>query len=286
MIENQQTVTVKSVSQLREMVRAEKRQGRTVGLVPTMGALHEGHISLATASSQRCDCTVATIFVNPSQFSPDEDLDRYPRTLDSDVEKLQRASVDIVFIPETAEIYPNGYSSAVNPPAVANVLEGEFRPTHFQGVCTIVLKLFNIVMPDLAFFGQKDFQQVVVLKRMVADLNVPVEIAVCPIVRADDGLAMSSRNVFFDQPHRKIATSLFRTLQLAVKQIEDGQTDAHELMAEMRQRLIDGGVTSVDYAVIADPDTLRVQDRVEKPAVILIAAWVGTTRLIDNCLIE
>lgn len=285
MIENQQTVIVKSVRQLREVVRAQKQQGKTIGLVPTMGALHEGHISLAVASSQQCDCTVASIFVNPTQFSADEDLDRYPRSLDSDVEKLQLAGVDIVFVPEIVEIYPNGYSTSVNPPAVANLLEGEFRPTHFQGVCTIVLKLFNIVMPDRAFFGQKDFQQVVVLKRMVADLNVPVEIAVCPTVRCDDGLALSSRNVFFDQPQRKIALSLHRTLQFAVKQIDGGRIDSRELMAEMRQKLIDDGVTSVDYAVIAHPESLRVLDQIEKPAVILVAAWVGTTRLIDNCLI-
>ena len=270
---------------LRQHIQKAHLDQQTVGLVPTMGALHAGHLSLAETSSKGCDFTVATIFVNPTQFAPGEDLDKYPRTLQQDCEKLQAAQVDVLFTPSADVMYPPGFSTAVNPPEIAVSLEGEFRPSHFQGVCTIVLKLLNLVGPDRAFFGQKDYQQVAVVQKMVIDLNVPVEIVVCPTVREADGLAMSSRNVYLSDRQREIALSIHATLEFVKQQIRAGQRDAYELMAEMRQRLIDAGVDSIDYTAIADAKSLKVPDTIEGEVVALIAAYVGETRLIDNCLI-
>ena len=251
-----------------------------------MGALHEGHLSLASESAKQSDLTVATIFVNPTQFAPTEDLDQYPRTLDEDITALSEVGVDIVFAPKTDEVYPVGCTTSVNPPELASLLEGEFRPTHFGGVCTVVLKLLNMAMPDKAFFGQKDFQQACVIKQMVSDLNVSTKIVVCPIVRDHDGLALSSRNRYLSKDERAIALCLNQTLTYVSKEIQSGETDSHMLMAEMRQLMIDAGVTSVDYAAIADVDTLKIVDVVDVPVVVLLAAFVGKTRLIDNCVVE
>ena len=281
-----QLIAIKQLSELQRQLGQVRAAGKTIGLVPTMGALHAGHISLAMASVRQCDVTVATIFVNPTQFAEGEDLDEYPRTLQADLDKLWAAKVDFVFTPEKEDIYPPGFSTSVNPPKLAERLEGEFRPTHFGGVCTVVLKLLNMVGADIAFFGQKDFQQAAVLKQMVADLNVPTKIEVCPIIRDPDGLAMSSRNVYLSEEERKIALSLSQTLKYTRKQIESGDTDAYGLMTEMRQMLIDAGVTSIDYAAIADPDTLEVQEQITLPVVLLLAAHVGKTRLIDNELVS
>ena len=281
-----QLIAIKQLSELQRQLGQVRAAGKTIGLVPTMGALHAGHISLAMASVRQCDVTVATIFVNPTQFAEGEDLDEYPRTLQADLDKLWAAKVDFVFAPEKESIYPPGFSTSVNPPKLAERLEGEFRPTHLGGVCTVVLKLLNMVGADIAFFGQKDFQQAAVLKQMVADLNVPTKIEVCPIIRDPDGLAMSSRNVYLSEEERKIALSLSQTLKYTRKQIESGDTDAYGLMTEMRQMLIDAGVTSIDYAAIADPDTLEVQEQITLPVVLLLAAHVGKTRLIDNELVS
>ena len=274
------------VAGLQERLAQARANGDRVGLVPTMGALHAGHVSLAKRCNSECRFSVATIFVNPTQFAAGEDLEKYPKTLAEDCRQLQAAGVDVVFAPSTEIMYPNGCSTAVQPPDIAQLLEGEFRPTHFQGVCTIVLKLFNLVQPDRAFFGQKDFQQVAVIRKMVMDLNVPVEIISCPTVRDRDGLALSSRNVYLDSRERKIALSLSKTLKRVRELIGSGQRDTYELMTEMRQQLIDAGVDQIDYVSIADPLTLQVPSIVDGPVVALIAAHVGTTRLIDNCLID
>lgn len=271
---------------MNEIVQQLRSAGKRVGCVPTMGALHEGHLSLARASVAATDVTVATLFVNPTQFSPGEDLDKYPRQLQQDLELLGSVGVEYVFCPEADAMYPPGSSTSVSPPKVAKKLEGEFRPTHFGGVATVVLKLLNIVQPDVAFFGQKDFQQVAVIKSMVADLNVPVQIEVCPIVRDADGLALSSRNVYLSDEERKIALSISRTLNEAKSAIDSGQRDGFEVVTEMRQSLIDAGVTSIDYAVVANPDTLETADPIALPAVLLIAVYVGKTRLIDNCIVQ
>jgi pantoate--beta-alanine ligase len=273
------------IDALKRVVRQLKNNGQTIGLVPTMGALHEGHLSLVRESVRSSDQTIVTIFVNPTQFAPTEDLDLYPQTLEADVARLQAEGVDFVFAPARGEIYPTSFSSSIVPPAIANRLEGEFRPSHFAGVATVVLKLLNLTEADVAFFGQKDFQQVMVIKQMVADLNVPTEIKICPIVRDDDGLALSSRNAYLTEEQRVVALSLSQTLNHVEEQIRSGQRDGFEVITEMRQMLIDAGVESIDYAVVANPNTLATVDPIELPIVALIAAHVGNTRLIDNRVI-
>lgn len=259
-----------------------RQQGRRIGVVPTMGALHDGHRSLVRASLGQVDETIVTIFVNPTQFAPSEDLAKYPRPFEDDLQLLGSLGIATVFAPSEQEMYPSGSSTAVLPPMVSKVLEGENRPTHFGGVATVVLKLFQLTCADVAFFGQKDYQQVAVIRQMIADFNLPVELVACPIVREADGLALSSRNIYLSDEERQIALSLHRTLEYVEREIEAGERDGHLLMAAMRQMLIDGGVTIVDYAVVADPQTLEIQDDVRLPAVALLAAYVGATRLIDN----
>jgi len=272
--------------QLNTLTTELKSQQQTIGVVPTMGALHEGHLSLVQQSLAATNETIVTIFVNPTQFAPTEDLDQYPRPLSDDLEELASLGVKHVFVPVDGEMYPAGCSTTVQPPAVAMKLEGEFRPTHFGGVATIVLKILNMTRADVAFFGQKDFQQALVIKTMVADLNVNVDIRVCDIVRESDGLALSSRNMYLSAEEREIALTLSRTLEHVETLIREGQNDGFELITEMRQMLIDGGVTSVDYAAIADPETLKTSEFISLPAVALIAAHVGKTRLIDNRIIQ
>lgn len=276
---------IKTCSELVAHVRQAKSAGKTIGVVPTMGALHKGHVSLAVASKEATDETIATIYVNPTQFAPGEDLDKYPRTLESDLEMLESVGVDVVFVPTNEEMYPPNCSTTVTPAMVAKPLEGEFRPTHFTGVATLVLKMLNLTSADKAFFGQKDFQQVMVVKRMVADLSVQTEIVVCPTVRDPDGMAMSSRNRYLSDDERQRGLMLSKTIKHAENQIREGERDGFALITEMRQMLIDGGVDTIDYAVVANPMTLEAYDEIKLPVVALIAAHVGKTRLIDNVLI-
>ncbi|MCS7469516.1 pantoate--beta-alanine ligase [Stieleria sp. ICT_E10.1] len=281
---------LRTTEQATELVWRWRCRDASVGLVPTMGALHEGHLSLARTSVGRCDHTVTTIFVNPTQFAPHEDLSRYPRTLDADLEGLRREGVSAVFVPESDEIYPPGFSTSVQPPSVAQSLEGEFRPTHFQGVATVVLKLFHILPTTHAFFGQKDYQQLCVIRAMVRDLNVPIEIVACPTVRETDGLAMSSRNRYLNAEERIRALRLFAALDAAEQAVRDGQRDAAEIERIMQATLsADGpeqGVDSIDYAKLVDSQTLQPIPLIHDRAVALIAAKVGSTRLIDNRLID
>ena len=251
-----------------------------------MGALHDGHFSLARAAVQQADFTIATIFVNPTQFAAGEDLTTYPRTLEEDVEQLYELGIDCVFAPEPSEVYPDGFSTFVDPPQVSKSLEGEHRPTHFRGVATVVLKLLNMTSANKAFFGQKDYQQLVVVRQMVRDLNVPCEIVACPTMRAEDGLALSSRNRNLSEQERQQALSLSSTLELAESLIRDGERDTHVIMNEMKQSLIDGGVDTIDYAMVANADDLTIPDEIELPAVCLVAAYVGGTRLIDNRIVQ
>jgi pantoate--beta-alanine ligase len=276
---------ISTVADLRRWVKDRKASGQTIGVVPTMGALHDGHLSLAQASLLKADATVVTIFVNPTQFAPHEDFGKYPKNLSSDIVRLNKLGPITVFAPAVSEIYPAGCTASVVPPAVAKTLEGERRPTHFAGVATVVLKLLNLTSADFAFFGQKDFQQQLVVRRMVEDLNVATEIVVCPTERDSDGLALSSRNVYLSPSEREIALALSRTLNEVEKQVRAGQSDSYELIVEMRQMLIDAGVTSVDYAVIANPETLETPESINLPVVALVAAYVGKTRLIDNRVI-
>ncbi len=261
----------------------------TLGLVPTMGALHEGHLSLVRAARQTCDHVAATIFVNPTQFGPNEDLARYPRTLDSDLSLLEKEGVDLVFAPTAAEMYPTGtLSTFIDPGDLGNRLDGRSRPGHFRGVCTVVAKLFNILQPDRAFFGQKDAAQVAVLRAMLRDLNLPVEITVCPTVRDPDGLALSSRNRFLSPEQRHEALALSQSLRCAENAIAQGERNAAALLARMRNHLTSPALR-LDYLEIVNADTLLPVSQVHPNTLLAIAAYLGEkphqTRLIDNLLI-
>ena len=272
-------------------------RNETVGIVPTMGALHEGHLSLVRMSRDRCQKTVVSIFVNPTQFGPGEDLDRYPRTLKADLAKLRDESVDAVFIPTAKVMYPKGFSTFVEPPEVAKSLEGLCRPNHFRGVTTIVLKLFHAVPATHAFFGRKDYQQLRVIDAMTRDLDVAIEIIAGETVRETDGLAMSSRNRYLDPAERRRALRIPESLRKVVDLASRGETEIHELQQTMRQHLLgqvedsgqptdagqNDGVDKIDYAVVVDADRLSPMTTLDRPAVALIAAHVGGTRLIDNC---
>jgi pantoate--beta-alanine ligase len=272
-------------SDMQRHTRRLSRRGQRIGLVPTMGALHEGHLSLVRAARERADVVVATIFVNPTQFAPSEDFARYPRTLESDLQALAEAGCDWVFVPQAADIYPAGFSTYIEPPAVAQPLEGIRRPGHFRGVATIVLKLFEIVPADVACFGQKDFQQALVIRRMVEDLNVPIEIVTCPTVREPDGLALSSRNRYLSPTEREQALALSRALQAAEQMVRAGDQSATSVAAVMRNTLTGAGIDRIDYATVADADSLDELTVIDRPAVALIACHVGSTRLIDNQLL-
>jgi pantoate--beta-alanine ligase len=274
---------VTTVAQLRQRVAEARAAGKKVGLVPTMGALHEGHLSLVRASQAECELTVVTIFVNPTQFGPSEDFQRYPRTLEADLAALAPCGAVAVFAPANQEVYPPGFSTYVEPPAVGSRWEGECRPGHFRGVATIVLKLFQMATADVAYFGQKDYQQALVIRHMVRDLDVPIQVRVCPIVRESDGLAMSSRNQYLNDQQRVQARALSDSLQLAVREVQRGQRDAAAVADGMRRVLADAGIERVDYIALADPETLEPVTEIRDRVVALIAAHVGQTRLIDNC---
>jgi pantoate--beta-alanine ligase len=259
-----------------------QREGRRIGLVPTMGALHAGHLSLLESARQRTDVVIATIFVNPTQFGPQEDLSTYPRTLDADLDALSAAGCDLVFVPAPEAIYPSGFSTFVEPPAVAQPLEGMCRPGHFRGVATVVLKLFHLIPADVACFGQKDYQQLQVIRRMAIDLDLPLEIVSCPTVREADGLAMSSRNRYLSPAERQQALALSRSLERADELVAGGERSAAAIVAAVRRILVEAGISRIDYVAIAETETLAEKSIVDGPVVVLIAAHVGATRLIDN----
>ena len=273
-------------SAMRERVATWKLEKKTVGLVPTMGALHEGHLSLMKAASAECSTVAVSIFVNPTQFSPEEDLEKYPRTLEDDLAKLAELKVDVAFIPTADSIYPEGFSTFVEPPALSKLLEGEKRPNHFRGVTTVVAKLFNIIPADLAYFGQKDYQQALVIKRMNEDLNFGVNIRVMPIVREPDSLAMSSRNVYLDEKQREQSLAIYGSLNHAEQLIDSGERCGNTIMEAMEVFLRKAGIESIDYCVLSDRETLQPLTRLDRPGVLLVAAFVGSTRLIDNQLVD
>ena len=264
-----------------------RREGLRVGLVPTMGALHAGHISLVKEARTLSDVVVTTIFVNPTQFGPNEDFSRYPRTLENDLQLLREAQADLVFTPSVEDMYPPGSSTFVLPPNVSRPLEGEFRPDHFRGVATVVLKLFHLIPASIALFGQKDFQQCLVIRRMVDELNVPIRIHICPTLREADGLAMSSRNRYLTPPQRAAALCLWKALQAAGELYEQGRASVAEIEQQMQSILLAEGAERIDYARIVDRETLEsFGDTTDQPAVALIALHIGATRLIDNRLLE
>ncbi len=278
---------MKTVTTLDELRAARRELAAPLGLVPTMGYLHQGHLSLAQAACVECASVAASIFVNPSQFGPNEDLAAYPRDLERDLQLLEQAGVDLVWTPAAEEMYPPGYQTWVTVEEISKPLEGAMRPGHFRGVTTVVAKLFNAVQPDRAYFGQKDAQQVAVIRQMVKDLNFNLQIVVCPIVRETDGLAMSSRNVYLSHEERKAATVLFRSLSAARKSYEDGENLAENLRQMVQQIIAKEPLARLQYISCADPLTLQeIQGEIQGTALLSMAVFIGKTRLIDNMLIS
>ncbi|MFK8329635.1 pantoate--beta-alanine ligase [Pseudomonas sp. BJa5] len=275
--------TVKTVRELRAAVARARSEGKRIGFVPTMGNLHSGHAALVTKAAQRVDFVVASIFVNPLQFGPSEDLDKYPRTLAADQETLLQAGCHLLFAPTVEEMYPDGMAgqTRVSVPQLSEGLCGASRPGHFEGVATVVSKLFNMVQPDLAVFGQKDFQQLAVIRALVRDLNMPIQIIGEPTVRAEDGLALSSRNGYLSQEQRDVAPALYRVLTGMAQAIEQGQRDYPALIAQGQQQLVDAGFRP-DYLEVRQALSLRPATAEDRDLVILVAAILGATRLIDN----
>ena len=274
---------IETIPLLRQQIRRWRQEGKRIALVPTMGNLHDGHMKLVDDAKSRADVVVTTIFVNPMQFDRPDDLTRYPRTLQEDCEKLNRRKVDLVFAPAPADIYPQGLDSQtfVEVPGLSTMLEGASRPGHFRGVSTIVSKLFNMVQPDIACFGEKDFQQVAVIRKMVADMGYDIEIIGVPTVRAKDGLALSSRNGYLTAEQRKIAPGLHKVMQSLADKLRSGERDTEEMLAIAATELNEKGFRSDDLQ-IRDADTLLELNVESKRAVVLMAAWLGQARLIDN----
>jgi len=278
--------TLRTIADVRASVRAARAAGRSVALVPTMGAFHAGHEALMRAARAAHEEVVVSLFVNPTQFNEAGDLAAYPRTEASDAAIAEGLGVDVLFAPPAEELYPDGFATRIRVAGLARVLEGAERgPEHFDGVCTVVCKLLNIVAPDVAYFGQKDAQQVAVLRRMVRDLDIPVELAIVPTVRADDGLALSSRNARLGREDRERATALRHALGAVADALAGGERDAGAAALRGRAVLAAAGIEP-DYLTVADPDTLEPLERVESSALVLVAARVGPARLIDNVLIE
>lgn len=278
---------IETLPLLRQQIRRLRMEGKRVALVPTMGNLHDGHMKLVDEAKARADVVVVSIFVNPMQFDRPEDLARYPRTLQEDCEKLNKRKVDLVFAPSVKEIYPNGTETHtyVDVPGLSTMLEGASRPGHFRGVSTIVSKLFNLVQPDIACFGEKDFQQLALIRKMVADMGFDIEIIGVPIMRAKDGLALSSRNSYLTAEQRKIAPALYKVLSSIADKLQAGERDLDEIIAIAGQELNEKGFRADDIQ-IRDADTLLEVSENSKRAVILVAAWLGDARLIDNKMVE
>ncbi len=276
----------KTIESARNLVKAAHSQGKKIGLVPTMGALHIGHISLIEAAAKKCDFVVVSIFVNPTQFGPGEDFEKYPRPLDADLEICKKAGVDVVFAPAKEQMYGAENLTWINVEKLTEQLCGQSRPVHFRGVTTVCAKLFNIVEPDIAFFGQKDGQQAIVIKRMVADLNMPLEIAICPTIREPDGLAVSSRNKYLTKQQKKDATLIYKSLQKCRQMIDARVTDSETIIAEMRKILSQAPSIKIEYISIVDAETLQTTDLIARQVLAAVAVRIGSARLIDNILVD
>lgn len=275
-----------TVSALRRFLAVHRAAGRRIGLVPTMGYLHAGHMSLVHAARRECDVVVMSIFVNPKQFGPQEDLATYPRDLEGDLRQARAAGVDAVFAPAVEEMYPAGFLTEVVVHELTAPLCGASRPGHFNGVTTVVAKLFNIVGPDRAYFGQKDYQQVTVIRRMVADLNMPLEVVTCPTIREPDGLAMSSRNAYLNPAERQAALVLWRALRLAEERLAQGERQGPRLAATLRDLIAREPLARIDYVAVADPATLRNVEQLSGAVLVALAVYIGKTRLIDNAILQ
>lgn len=277
---------LETIDSVRSLVRAARGEGKKIGFVPTMGALHIGHVSLIEAAVADCDFVVVSIFVNPTQFGPGEDFEKYPRQLEADLEICNKAGVDVVFVPTPKQMYPVEKLTWVNVEKLTEPLCGRFRPGHFRGVTTVCAKLFNIVLPDVAYFGQKDAQQAIVIRQMVADLNMPLEIVVCPTVREPDGLAISSRNQYLTEQQRKDATYIYKSLHKCQQMIENGVTETEKIVAEMRKMLQQVPSIEIEYVSIVDAETLENIDKISGKILAAIAIRIGPARLIDNILFD
>jgi pantoate--beta-alanine ligase len=271
---------------MKEAARQARAESRVIGFVPTMGALHEGHTALVQRARQECSPVIASIFVNPKQFGPNEDFAKYPRKLESDSEKFSAAGVDTLFLPDAAEIYPSGFRTYVTVEGLSDRLEGRSRPGHFRGVATVVMKLLEIVQPHYAYFGRKDAQQVRIISQMARDLNLDTEIVVCPIVREPDGLALSSRNAYLTADERRAATILHRALEAARVQLAAGARDALQLQTTLRKVIAAEPLATLDYAEIVDADAFEPVMNLSRPSYLLLAVFIGKTRLIDNLYVE
>lgn len=275
-----------TINEVRAQVKDWKKSGYTVGFVPTMGYLHEGHTSLMKKARQECDKVVVSIFVNPMQFGVNEDLDSYPRDLEADSKLCEEVGVDLIFHPTVEEMYDGGFCSFVDMNGLTKELCGKSRPIHFRGVCTVVCKLFNIVAPDKAFFGQKDAQQLSVIRRMVKDLNMDIKIVGCPIIREEDGLAKSSRNTYLNAEERKAALILSQTIKLGEQMVRDGVTDAEQLISAMKANLEKEPLAKIDYVEAVNLDTVEKVNIIEGTTLVAMAVFIGKTRLIDNFIVE
>ncbi|GBF32051.1 pantoate--beta-alanine ligase [Desulfocucumis palustris] len=276
----------RKIREIREFVRAERKNGKTIGFVPTMGYLHHGHQMLMREAKKECDVVVISIFVNPMQFGPNEDLDRYPRDFEKDHALAEEVGVDAVFYPPVEEMYPSGYTTYVDLNSLTDCLCGKSRPGHFRGVATVVTKLFNIVLPDKAFFGQKDAQQVLIIRRMAEDLNMPLEVVTVPIVREADGLAMSSRNVYLTPEQRSKAVILHKSLEAAAKAVEEGERDAQKIVCLVREMISSIPGALIDYVELRKYSDLSPADSMDGPSLLALAVRFGQTRLIDNTVLE
>lgn len=276
----------KTIQSVRALVQKARSRNKKIGLVPTMGAFHPGHISLIETAVKECDFVVVSVFVNPTQFGPAEDFKKYPRSLDTDLETCRKIGVDVVFAPSTEQMYPVQNLTWVNVEKLTESLCGQFRPEHFRGVTTVCAKLFNIIAPDIAFFGRKDAQQAVVIKRMVADLNMPLRIVVCPIVRGPDGLALSSRNQYLTEQQKKDATLIYSSLQKCREMVEAGIEDCTKIIAQMREVLNQAPSINIEYISIVDAETLQSISRITGKILAAVAVKIGTARLIDNILVD
>jgi len=277
---------IETIEAVRENVKAARKKGKKIGLVPTMGAFHRGHISLIERAVKDCDFVVVSIFVNPTQFGHGEDFEKYPRDFDADIEACRKAGVDLVFAPSTEQMYTAENLTWVNVEKLTDTLCGQFRLGHFRGVTTVCAKLFNIVQPDIAFFGRKDAQQAIVIKRMVADLNMPLKFVICPTVRDTDGLALSSRNQYLTEQQRKDATLIYKSLQECEKMLKAGVTSTKEVITQMRSILYQAPSINIEYVGIVDAETLQSLDHITGRVLAAVAVRIGPARLIDNILVD
>ncbi len=279
-------IVTKTISETRRIINEAKKKGKKIGLVPTMGALHDGHLSLVRQAKKDCDFVVVSIFVNPTQFGPDEDYKKYPRTLTDDKLLLGRGKVDLLFLPTAEEMYPQRFSTYVTEGNLSQFLCGKSRPGHFRGVCTVVTKLFNIITPGIAYFGQKDYQQVEIVKKMVKDLNFSLKIKTVPIAREENGLAMSSRNKYLNSSERKKALAISQSLSLAKQLIRKGERNCKIIKNKIKNHIRSKKSVKIDYVEVVDAKTLEPKTKLSDRFVIAIAVYLGKTRLIDNIILE